>query len=243
MTLGGNVMNKDNAISKINKIGKVGAILSKIAMIALEIGCIATIVGGIIFLTIPREDIALKINNEATLTVNTDNKMIGGLTETGNEISADNLPQGSMDINGTDYSFTDVSFDSGSRIANFQLTGDEVTITSGRIAAVCFVAAAYMAIYAVLFFFVKKLCKSLEVCDSPFEEGIIKGMKNCAWVLIPWCVLGGSLESILTTAFTSNIRTGFNISIPTAIVILLLFGLAYVFKYGAVLQTESDETL
>ena len=47
----------------------------------------------------------------------------------------------------------------------------------------------------------------------------------------------------METAFTSNIRTGFNIDIPTVIVILLLFGLAYVFKYGAVLQTESDETL
>ena len=30
-------MNKENAISKINKIGKAGRILSKIAMIALEI--------------------------------------------------------------------------------------------------------------------------------------------------------------------------------------------------------------
>jgi hypothetical protein len=68
-------------------------------------------------------------------------------------------------------------------------------------------------------------------------------MKNCAWVLIPWCVLGGAFESFMATAFTSNIRTGFNIDIPTVIVILLLFGLAYVFKYGAVLQTESDETL
>ena len=232
-------MNKDNTISKINKIGKAGRVLSKIAMIAIEIGCVATIVSGIIFLTIPKEDFMMKMGNEATLTVNTRSKMLGGLT---GDATSD-LPQGSIDINGTDYSFTDVAINESDAIATYQLEGKDTVITPGRIAAVCFVGAAYLAIYAVLFFYVKKLCKSLEVCNSPFEEEIIKGIQNCAWVLIPWCVLGGLLEGILTTAFTSNIRTGFNISIPTAVVILLLFGLAYVFKYGAVLQTESDETL
>ena len=236
-------MNKENAISKINSIGKAGRILSKIAMIALEIGCVAMIVSGIMFLTIPKEDFVFKMNDEATLTVNLDSKMIGSLTSAGKDAESGNLPQGSTSINGTNYSYEDVTFDQDGKIATFKLQGDGATITSGRIAAICFVAAVFMAINALLFFYVGKLCKSLETCNSPFEEDIIKGMKNCAWVLIPWCVLGGGFESFMETAFTSNIRTGFNIDIPTVIVILLLFGLAYVFKYGAVLQTESDETL
>ena len=234
-------MNKDNAISKINSIGKAGRILSKIAMIALMIGCIAVIVSGIMFLAIPKEDFVFKMNNDATLTVNMDSKMVGALTSAKQD--AESLPQGSTSINGVNYSFEDVTFEQDGKIANFKLQGDGATITSGRIAAICFVAAVFMAINALLFFYVGKLCKSLETCNTPFEEDIIKGMKNCAWVLIPWCVLGGAFESFMATAFTSNIRTGFNVDIPTVIVILLLFGLAYVFKYGAVLQRESDETL
>ena len=234
-------MNKDNAISKINSIGKAGRILSKIAMIALMIGCIAVIVSGIMFLAIPKEDFVFKMNNDATLTVNIDSEMVGALTSAKQD--AESLPQGSTSINGVNYSFEDVTFDQNGKTAIFKLQGDGATITSGRIAAICFVAAVFMAINALLFFYVGKLCKSLETCNTPFEEDIIKGMKNCAWVLIPWCVLGGAFESFMATAFTSNIRTGFNVDIPTVIVILLLFGLAYVFKYGAVLQRESDETL
>ena len=236
-------MNKENAISKINKIGKAGRILSKIAMIALEIGCVAMIVCGIMFLAIAKEDFILKMSDEATLTVNLDSKMVSTLTSAKKDAESGDLPQGSASINGVDYSFEDVTFDQNGKIANFKLQGDGATITSIRIAAICFMAAAFMAINAFLFFYVGKLCKSLETCNSPFEEGIINGMRNCAWILIPWCVLGSGFQSFMATAFTSNIRTGFNVSIPTAIVILLLFGLAYVFKYGAVLQTESDETL
>ena len=236
-------MNKENAISKINKIGKAGRILSKIVMIALEIGCIAMIVSGIMFLAIPREDLVMKTNDEATLTVNTESRMLGLFTSAKKDAESGSLPQGYTTVNNIDYSFEDVTFDQSGKIATFKLQGDGVTITSGRIAAICFMAAAFMAINAFLFFYVGKLCKSLEACNSPFEEGIINGMRNCAWILIPWCVLGSGFQSFMDTAFTSNIRTGFSFDIPTVIVILLIFGLTYVFKYGAVLQTESDETL
>ena len=127
-------MNKENAISKINSIGKAGRILSKIAMIALMIGCIAVIVSGILFLAIPKEDFAFKMNNDATLTVNMDSKMVGSLTSAKQD--AESLPQGSTSINGVNYSFEDVTFEQDGKIANFKLQGDGATITSGRIAAI-----------------------------------------------------------------------------------------------------------
>ena len=49
--------------------------------------------------------------------------------------------------------FTDnISTIQDGKIATFKLQGDGATITSGRIAAICFVAAVFMAINALLFF-------------------------------------------------------------------------------------------
>ena len=98
-------MNKENAISKINKIGKAGRILSKIVMIALEIGCIAMIVSGIMFLAIPREDLVMKTNDEATLTVNTESRMLGLFTSAKKDAESGSLPQGYTTVNNIDYSF------------------------------------------------------------------------------------------------------------------------------------------
>ena len=236
-------MNKDNAISKINSIGKAGSIISKIGMIVCSIGVVVAIVCGIFFLVIPKNDFVFDIDNNATFTLNTASKVYGKAFGLDEEAAANGIAEGSVDLNGTTYSFTDVDYDENTKIVTYQLEGNGATITSKRFAVVAFIVAAYAAINCVLFTQVKKLCDSLKDCQSPFEESIISGIQRCAWVLIPWAVFGGFLESVMATVFTSNIKTGFDLNIPTLLVILLLFGLAYVFKYGAVLQRESDETL
>lgn len=236
-------MNKDNAISKINKIGKAGSIISKIAMVFLTVGVVVAIISGIMFLTVPKEDFVMKFDDNASFTLNTGSKVFSGLFGISSEDASSEIARGSMLINGTEYSFVDADYDEASKTTTYTLQGNGATITAGRFAVVAFIAAAFAAINIVLFFFVKKLCDALKQCQSPFEESIITGIQHCAWVLIPWAVFGGFFEGVMTTAFSSNIQTGFDLNIPAVLVILLLFGLAFVFKYGAVLQTESDETL
>ncbi len=236
-------MNKDKAISKINKIGKAGSIISKIAMVFLAVGVVVAVISGIMFLTVPKEDFVMKFDDNATFTLNTGSKVFSSLFGISPEDASSEIARGSMLINGTEYSFVDADYDEAGKTTTYTLHGNGATITAGRFAVVAFIAAAFAAINIVLFYFVKKLCDALKQCESPFEESIITGIQNCAWVLIPWAVFGSFFESVLGTAFTSNIKTGLDLNVPTILVILLLFGLAYVFKYGAVLQTESDETL
>ncbi len=236
-------MNKDNAISKINSIGKAGSIISRIAMVFLAIGVIIAVLSGIFFLSVPKEDLVLEFDNNATFTLNTGSKVLNSIFGVNSEDISGEVARGSMAINGDEYTFVDADYDANSKIATYTLAGNGATVTAGRFAVVAWIAASWAAINIVLLFFVKKLCDALKVCHSPFEESIITGIQKCAWVLIPWVVFGGFFETTLSTAFSSTIRTGFDLNIPTVLVILLLFGLAYVFKYGSVLQTESDETL
>jgi hypothetical protein len=236
-------MNKDNAISKVNSIGKAGSIISKISMICLTVGTVIAIICGIIFLTVPKEDFTMKLDDNATITLNTGSKTLSSLFGINPERSASEIAQGSMSINDKEYSFVDTDYDANSKIVTYTLKSDNTAITVRRFALVAWIAVAYCVLNYVLLFFIKKLCDALKQCQTPFEESIITGIQRIAWALIPWAVLGGCFESILSTAFTGNIQIGIGLNLTMVLVILLLFGLAHIFKYGAVLQTESDETL
>ena len=236
-------MNKDNAISKINSIGKAGSIISKIAIVIMSIGAVTAILSGIFFVSVPKEDFMMEFDGNASLTLNTGSQLLSSLLGVGSGEMSSEFAKGTMTVNGTEYSFVDADYDENSKTTTYSLKSDSIKITARRFAVVMWIAAAYAVINLILFIFVKKLCDALKQCSSPFEESIITGIQNCAWVLIPWAVFGGFFEGVMTTAFSSNIQTGFDLNIPVVLVILLLFGLAFVFKYGSVLQTESDETL
>ena len=75
------------------------------------------------------------------------------------------------------------------------------------------------------------LFRSLEICESPFEENVLKSMKRFAFSFIPVVILeilwNGHSVSSITTVFI--------------VMVILLF--SSIFNYGAQLQQESDETL
>lgn len=68
-------------------------------------------------------------------------------------------------------------------------------------------------------------------------------MKNLAISLIPWVVLSNISDMFLQYIMTGNYNIALSINLKIVLVIVLIFALIYIFKYGAVLQQESDETL
>jgi len=59
--------------------------------------------------------------------------------------------------------------------------------------------------------------------------------------LIPWTVV--STVSDVVLYHSERFPINFSVNINMVIVVLLVLALVYIFKYGAVLQQESDETL
>ena len=96
----------------------------------------------------------------------------------------------------------------------------------------------------VTLFFVGALCKAFRYCESPFEENVIKKMQNLAISLIPWTIISSIAESFVTNLLNvGRFEFGIGVDFNVVLVIALIFVLVYIFKYGAVLQRESDETL
>ena len=72
---------------------------------------------------------------------------------------------------------------------------------------------------------------------------MIRKMQQLAWALVCLPFASSIAESISESILLSSLRIGLHIDLMEVIVILAVFALTYIFKYGAVLQRESDETL
>ena len=233
-------MNQENAIKRINTIGKVGSIISTICMVLLCIGFVGTLIGAIILTTLPADLFTVTIDSKASLVIDVGSIGESVLFPTGTDNDGA-ITTGYLAMNGTAYTPVNVET-SGNKITT-QFEGDEGGLSPRKVAVLCYVISAFIAVSIFLLFNVRKLCEALKTCETPFEQRVIKGIETCTWTLIPWVIFEGFATRISETAFSHTMRTGFNFSLSNVLVILLLFGLGVIFKYGAQLQLESDETL
>lgn len=235
-------MNKEYAINKVNSIGKAGRVISTILQICLVIGAVCAMIGIITYLALPKNLLTLTLDGNATVTMNEEAlRQLDPNTDFENPETFRSFTTGSLNINSTNYINGQANIEDGNIIFTFEQL--PAVITSNRLLLMIGAAIVYMAISFVMVLLVKKFCKSLESCSSPFEENIINELQRCVWFSIPWVVIGGIVKNIMTTAFTSTVNISIEFSLTTVLIILLFFGLAFIFKYGAVLQQESDETL
>ena len=232
-------MNKENAIKRINTIGKVGSIISTICMVIMCIAIVCTLVGGIILTAIPKDLFNVTIDSTASMVIDIGTMGESAFIPSGADSSTELT--GSIALNGN--KFTPVNTETSGNKITTTYVGEEGGFNARKIAVLCYVISAFLAISIFLLFNVRKLCEALKTCETPFEQRVIKSIETCTWTLIPWVIFEGFATRISETAFSHTMRTGFNLSLSNILVILLLFGLGFIFKYGAQLQLESDETL
>ena len=146
-----------------------------------------------------------------------------------------------MDGNGSVYEAEEIFMEDDS--VTVKGTVDTYTVELGDLRLVMVMAMIAMVALLVTLIFAGKLCRAFRDCESPFEEGVVKNLTAIAYSLFPWVVLNSVSSSVRETIFTNNVQLILGVDLGVVAVILLIFVLAYIFKYGAVLQQESDETL
>ena len=204
---------KNQYIEKINLIGKIGLILSRIAQVAVGIGVIALIVGAVLLYREP--DGAFQITQEIKR-----EEIIDKAIE----------KSGLIKHNKND----EVILDGEKEIHK---TEERLSITNHGMSKRFIIVAIFLVYLWVVFFLISLLCKTLKKCESPFSEIIVKKLHYLAFALLP-LILVDTGSDPLSLNF---IR--FGVSLPGAIIVVLMVGLITVFRYGALLQQESDETL
>lgn len=234
---------RTGAVEKINKIGKAGSIIALILKILLGIGFVGCLIGFIAVMVLPQDFLKVKVDGTADVRVN--------LATLGIEVPEDDLKEsvmkdigngGTISFDNNELSVTDVeTSDSGFHIlADGQFT--EFTLRSCAYAI--FAGMIYVGMSFVTVLFAGFLAKAFAKCRSPFDEDIIKKMKNFAFSLIPWTVISGITNAAMANIFSGR-NANFNLSVNLSyiFIVLIILALAYIFQYGAELQRESDETI
>ena len=95
----------------------------------------------------------------------------------------------------------------------------------------------------VCMIFAGRLCKAFRDCETPFSENVIRCLQHLAYSLIPWTILSPVAENTARNLFSGDMNIVISLNLGMIVAVLFVFMLVAVFKYGAMLQQESDETL
>lgn len=236
---------KGQAIAKINKMGKIGKIISNILVVLVSIALVLVIIATIVSAVIPRNLVTMKFGGSGSIRINMD-AVEGSLSpeeiakiENGELMDNVNFE---LSVEGSSVSMDSAYMDgntivltgSDDRLAEMDLKDMIYIMISG-------VATVIMALISIIF--AGRLCKAFEKCESPFDETIIKRMRYFAYSLFPWVLLKSLNESMLSSFLNGKVDISFTLDLSTLLIIIVILGLTYIFRYGAVLQQESDETL
>lgn len=229
---------KNEAISKINKIGKVGLVISRIWFVFICIGFAGLLGVTILFSFLPDNFFSMKMNGQAEIQVN-----IPENWDWNQNFVDDRFDNGANSFtigDGYRVNMTDYTIDGNSVVAKGD--GNLFSFDCARVRYALMFAALSVAVIGITAFFACKLCKSVKNCDSPFEENVIKNIQYLAYALIPWAIVDSSQNFVTAVLYHAD-NFPLEINVGKICVCLIVLAIAYIFKYGAKLQQEADETL
>ncbi len=229
---------KTEAIQKINKIGKISNVITLIAKILVGIGMVLSIIGAVICFVIPESMLKMSVVGEIVMEV--DYSALGVT-----------IPQNQMKL-AKDVLASEISEDEKNDFSEFEITEEKVMLrgdledysfTMRDVAWLVVLAMIALVMTFITLIFVGGLCKAFRDCNSPFETNVIRKMQNLAIALIPWTITSTITNSVSESIKNSKLSLLFTVDLDVILVVLVVLVLVYIFKYGALLQQESDETL
>ena len=235
---------KNKGIQGINTAGLIGYIIS----IVLSIAVIATmvIVGISTAAAIAVADKEIKVKSTTQFDISSTDDFLGTLNKFINVGGVKNLEELiTEDGEVIEISDSDISQISALKTDDgFQVNAktNDIVISIKNIIFNLAVTFIFLGAVAVMAHFLTALMKALRKCETPFSEDVIKAMSRFAISLIPAVCLN-MLCGGLWSSLGNRGEFGMTVNIGSVLLVAVIFLLIAVFKYGAQLQQESDETL
>lgn len=235
---------KSEVIAKVNKIGKIGFIITKVSKVLLTVGFIGCIVGAVLLAMVPKDFVTITVAGDAVIDVNLEKtplfnvislSSLEKLEDFGAEINSE------WDINGVSYDV--VSAEQNGNTITMSAKAEPYKLNIGGLSWTLIPAMIAIAACYVVLHFTGKLCETFQHCKTPFTDEIVKGIRNLAISIIPMALISSVVENITRYAFSGDTDFVLGVDVMTVVLVVLIFMLASIFKYGAMLQQESDETL
>lgn len=222
---------KEDVLKKIHRMGHIGQIITLIVKIILTIGLVLCIAGTVLLYTVPDRFITLDMSGDVALKVD-----LAKIGKTAKEldITAQTLDFSVLSSKNIKLEPGELSVDGNTVIVRTK--GQGSLFNDGGLIGVMISATIKVLLTLICTFMVGRLCKAIRNCESPFDETVINRMRILAYSLIPWMIVD---------TVENSIGQGLHIDINLAMLlpVFIIFILVRIFRYGAFLQQESDETL
>lgn len=237
---------KEQAILKINKIGKIGCILTTIMKVFLIIALVGTIIGTIVMAILPDNLFSINYSGDAEVAVSLE--AVSELTN--HSVTPVELTQGieqamndgDISIDGKDYANVSIDVKNGLMVVGMEAE-NPASVNGATIRNILIMVVIYLAILLATVYLAGFLCKALRTCESPFEENVITKMKHLNYTLIPLAVFDSVRDNAINALSGKSDSFVIGVNTGLVLVVLVVIALTVIFKYGAALQQESDETL
>ena len=240
-------MESNNIQTKVNRIGKAGRIVSIILIVLLGIGAFSLLLAGGVCAVLPEDTVEVSFRPNADVLVG--RSILGQEWSRIDEIVAE-AQEALTGKYGEVIQFEKTDRGLLIRLDRLMEEGEVFRLRNALGAIWAGLVGIASAIVALVMFL--KLSDAFRVCRSPFDEAVIRRMNIFAWTLIVCAVVGsfaGSAAQSAVMAFqNAGIHVGaknFGVSLDLYPIFaaLIVFFLCMVFRYGAQLQREADETL
>ena len=240
-------MENNNIQTKVNRIGKAGRIVSIILIVLLSIGAFSLLLAGGVCAVLPEDTVEVSFRPNADVLVG--RSILGQEWSRIDEIVAE-AQEALTGKYGEVIQFEKTDRGLLIRLDRLMEEGEVFRLRNALGAIWAGLVGIASAIVALVMFL--KLSDAFRVCRSPFDEAVIRRMNIFAWTLIVCAVVGsfaGSAAQSAVMAFqNAGIHVGaknFGVSLDLYPIFaaLIVFFLCMIFRYGAQLQREADETL
>lgn len=232
---------------KINTIAKIGRIITTIVAVFTILAAACTVAGIGVTASLPKDALSVEITGSADVTAK--GKVLESISDA--IIDSSKGGEGKVMVGDSNVAVGDVEGALPEGVAavktdkglNLSVNSKRLNININAIIATLTLSLVNTICVIVILFMVRKLMKSLEKCETPFNTDVIKNMKHFAYSLIPFAILNGTSENAWESITSLGVHVHLGIDFTVVFGILIVFMLIMIFSYGAELQKQSDETL
>lgn len=234
----------DSRIKNINTAGKFGRYITIFLIIIAISAFVMTAIGTAAAIAVSKQEVNVKVQTNFDITSNGNifeklkNYMSIGDLENIEELAK--LDGQTIKVDDEDIDEITVNQIENGYSVNAKT--HEITLTTKNLIGNLVVTLVYIACVIFALFMFRNLMKVMSTCETPFAEDVIKRMTTFANSLVPVAILS-MINNSFWESFNSGNMFDFNIDFGTVLLVGVVYVLVMIFRYGADLQREADETL
>lgn len=248
-------------LKKVTKFGKVGNIVVTVLFVVTVLAAAAVSAAAIFLSSLPEDGVVVSLKNQANIQISSNSfpviwdSMVEGMSYSSDEFPSDIMDsdkegimpaedrqmQIKLSLFNTDFSSATIRSEGDYKVID-ATTDTSVYRAKDAVRTLIF-AIIFLISVAASMWMLKRFFKTIEVCETPFSEKVVKKMQAFCGSLIPVAVFASAGETAAGAFLSAGKDFGISVQWGIIAAFVVTACLVTVFRYGAQLQREADETL